>query len=494
MADDKLKHIFLDRSGAASPFTSPSMGGGTDDIRRRNIKSHSDRLYARLAAAWQAAEQQKQAVAVTTKHGHYLEFTGFRGQPLATKSLEDMRAGVRLLSVRTVGKGESEINHATVYIPEGKEGHFLKKIEQYVEKETPAGNPRNQKLVDSINDIRLAMVESFWQDDPSLIPDDRTPKWCEVWLRVEGTAATHKFSQSFEEIGVDSRPGQLEFPERVVKLVKANKKQLAEIIVHSDSVAEFRLAKETARFFLEQIDSAEQANWAQDLSSRLDVSEAPQVAITILDTGANRGHLLLRQSLASDDCHTYDPDWGTDDDDSHGTLMCGLALYGDLQMALESTAQIPLLHCLESVKILPPPPDKNDPEFYGEITKQGISRAEIVSPEKQRIACMAVSTKDDLDRGRPSSWSSEIDSLASGVDVDGDKKRLFLVAAGNVDPEESKNYPNSNETTSVQDPGQSWNALTVGAFTEKTRITDPTAAGYTPVAQAGGLSPFSPHP
>jgi len=54
-----------------------------------------------------------------------------------------------------------------------------------------------------------------------------------------------------------------------------------------------------------------------------------------------------------------------------------------------------------------------------------------------------------------------------------------------------KRYPNSNQTDSVHDPGQAWNALTVGAYTEKTAITHPDFDGYVPLAQAGQLSPHS---
>ena len=48
-----------------------------------------------------------------------------------------------------------------------------------------------------------------------------------------------------------------------------------------------------------------------------------------------------------------------------------------------------------------------------------------------------------------------------------------------------------NDVESVDDPAQAWNALTVGAFTEKVDIIDPAFAGYTPIAPAGELSPRS---
>jgi hypothetical protein len=59
------------------------------------------------------------------------------------------------------------------------------------------------------------------------------------------------------------------------------------------------------------------------------------------------------------------------------------------------------------------------------------------------------------------------------------------------EPDDWKAFPDSNKVCEIHDPAQAWDALTVGAYTAKTRITDPTLAGYRPIAEAGALSPFS---
>jgi len=446
-----------------------------------------------LDAAWQAAEQtarQRSAVSLPVREGIYLEFESAPDHDLVTKSLEDMRAGIRLLNVRTVptpDDPEHTVTRATVYIPAGKERHFIEKIRKYAEEETKAGKPKNEKLVNSIEDIRLAVLESFWQDEPELLPDDNAI-WCEIWLRGDVDKTELSFRDIARQLGIDVQAGALRFPERTVVLAKANRRQLTELIEASSYIAEFRRAKETARFFL-GLNNKEQTEWVKDLRSRLSVSENPIVAVTVLDTGANNGHLLLEPILHDDDCHAVDPEWGKTDHHGHGTLMCGVAGYGDLQKALESNSKIEACHCLESVKIVPPQ-GANDPKLYGDITIQGVSRAEIQKPKRSHIGCMAVTSTDGRDRGRPSSWSAAIDKLTSGYDDD--QRRLFVVAAGNIeDQKEWSNYPDSNLTNSIHDPGQSWNALTVGAFTNKARLTDPDLQAHDPVAPAGGLSPFS---
>ena len=68
---------------------------------------------------------------------------------------------------------------------------------------------------------------------------------------------------------------------------------------------------------------------------------------------------------------------------------------------------------------------------------------------------------------RPSSWSAAVDKVVAGAD-DG-HRRLMCIAAGNVDPDNFTTYPDSNITDSIHDPGQSWNAVTVGAIRTEAR-------------------------
>ena len=75
---------------------------------------------------------------------------------------------------------------------------------------------------------------------------------------------------------------------------------------------------------------------------------------------------------------------------------------------------------------------------------------------------MAISAEDQRDRGLPTSWSAELDSLSAAVDdPEHGARRLFVLAAGNRTSELSKQYFDDCLTDSIHDPGQSWNALTV---------------------------------
>ena len=99
---------------------------------------------------------------------------------------------------------------------------------------------------------------------------------------------------------------------------------------------------------------------------------------------------------------------------------------------------------------------------------------------------MAVTSPYSL-RGIPSSWSAAVDLLASGS-PDDDNKRLFLISAGNMGPDFLKDYPDSNATSSIEDPANSYNSLTVGYWASEDNIV---TEGYRLLADLSDLGPSS---
>ena len=350
--------------------------------------------------------------------------------------------------------------------------------------------PRNAKLVEGIEDVQKAIARSFWVDHQDLFPQtDR--EWCEVWLRDNyEDDVERQFIELANTLNLPIKEGNIRFPERIVKLIHISGDELETLQNSCDWIAEFRKAKETADFWIEQPNQA-QSSWVTDLNERMNVDPESLVSVCILDTGINNGHPLLSPIIRDEDKHTVKEEWGTHDHDGHGTLMAGLAVFGDIQGHLEGTEKITIPHVVESAKIYPPPPEENPRELWGDITSQGINRAEIQAPDRKRIICMAVTAKDGRERGRPSSWSGAVDQLIAGTD--NNTKRLFLISAGNFTCglQDIKNYPDVQVTDLIHDPAQAWNAVTVGAYTNLTQLADPTMNGYIPVASEGELSPYS---
>lgn len=493
------KHIFITGNVNSEKFKTPQRGRGESNIPARNRVAHSQKLLNQFDAIWQAKaqlQQQRGAEQIATREGTYISFTSAADHDLITKSLEDLRKGIRLLNIKEIPVGENQTQvRATVYVPNGKEGHFISKIQKYQQEETAKGEPKNAPLVNSIEDVSIALLEGLWTDNPQLIPEENT-KWCEAWLNVntkenQEQEQIAQFLTTLENIGIAYKHNSIIFPERAVLLVNANRTQLIELMLQSDLLAEFRAGQEPAGFWVNE-SNVEQQNWVNDLLGRIELVDS-NVKVCLLDSGVNNGHQLLQPLIDDANTLTVDNVWGTDDHESgagHGTLMAGVAAYGKMEQVLVSQNQVPLTHRLCSVKILPRPHQNGTPkELWGDITAQAIARAEIQNPNMVLVYCMSVTSTEDVNVGRPSSWSGAMDNLAYG---EGENQRLIIVSAGNIRDDESwQNYPYSNFISSVQNPAQAWNAVVAGAHTEKVQVTDPNFQNHSLVANEGELSPYS---
>lgn len=502
MADKRLPHITLTKPPETTLYTTstPGRGSAVNPIRDRGY--HGNFLLGQLKQAWEQTEHER-VVSHTTRNGVYLEFKSDADFELATQSLEDLSKNIRLLNVRKLSEivadeetgvpTEKITTFATVYVPNGEKKYFLNKLEKYLHENTPTNKPSNGTLVESIADVRKALlVDSFWCESIHLVPTQQR-EWIEVWLSNHSADVIHGFETLLIEYKIQSRFGCIKFPERAIKVIFADHKELEKLTLFCDHIAEYRRAKAPAIYLMER-SNKEQVVLVEKLRSRVRVDDKSNAVVCILDTGINNGHPLIQPVLSDEDCQAVDLDWGADDHDKHGTLMAGIVAYGDLTQALFSDGNIDLLHRLESVKILPKPPEQNAPNLWGYITSQAVNRAEIQAPDRNRCICMAITASDTRDQGRPSSWSAELDQLASGAQDENGTRRLIVVSAGNTTADTNdaaKKYPTIQLTDSVHDPAQSWNALTIGAYTALDKISDPLLAGFTPVAPKDGISPFT---
>lgn len=489
------KNIFLSHTAAPYPYASDSHSV-KKNYPQRDPTAHAAYIQRKLSEAYVAHNlTQSQVAAIRYKDGIYLEVSSAADHDLITQGLENPRQGIRLVNMRT--EPETNTERAIVYIPEGKESYLIKKIEKYANEKTATNHPRYNELVSSIEDIRLALFKSFWFDSYTMFPDE-APVWCELWLRFDERDESIKTYQKVEEaftsvcqsLNIPIDKNRIVFPERLVKLICANANDLRTLVESCSFIAEMHRAPEPTSFFTD-LSNAEQKDWADELLSRT-TFERGNVAICLLDTGLNSAHPLLTPAADTDHIQSVDASWRTNDHHGHGTEMAGVSLYYDLKQALLSNDPLNIAHEIESVKILPPT-GKNPPELYGAITSQAVSLAEIANPTTRRVVCMAVTAPAHNARdGSPTSWSAAIDNITSGAE-ENDEKRLFVISAGNVDPNEFhlSPYPQANNLHSVESPGQSWNAITVGAYSDDSRISDPVFHGFTPLARAGALSPYS---
>ncbi len=515
-AERNRKHILVPSPPRTERYTPHRGGGGKKAPPPESRAAHAEELKAALAGAESAGKERRARTEIEVhgaKPGLYIEFESQPEIELNHSSLGNKKKGIELVAVTEseIDSDETEgkwLQRATVFVLDGQLKHFVERLEKYA-LETPKkkGERRHEDMFDRIVSLRLATLRALWTDLPEDYPEDGESIWWEVWLRRQDDRELERLHEFAAAVSIQVGDRRLEFDDRIVTLVRGTPQQLAHSIDVLSDFAEVRKAKEATAFFVDLI-PAEQADWLRDLRDRTSAAPGDAPAVCVLDTGVSRQHPLLEPSLAGEDCHAVDPAWGSQDDGGgprmrgHGTEMAGLALWGDLTTALGSPAPIRLRHLLESVKILPPK-GENDPELYGAITAEATTRPEIQAPQRRRCFSMAVTATDDRDRGQPSSWSAAVDALASGRALDPSTqglvyldredrraRRLFVISAGNVSTLESAHLDRS-DTEAVHDPAQAWNALTVGAYTEKAMISDPELDGWSPVARPGELSPYS---
>ena len=487
-------HFVLSNTSQTEPYTPITKGGGDKKIPELDRATHGQTLLGQLSSlksiANEAKHQQQQA-GITSGLGLQIQFSSLPDVELAIKSLSNARAGIELLNVRH----DDRHTYATVFVPDGKLDVFERKIQEYIaERKGNKGQALDNKpLINTISEIRNAAFNELWTDDPSALPaTEQEPIWWEVWLPIfkDRMSTIHRFRSVAGQIGFGLSADELHFPERSVLLMYGTQEQIQQSMMLLNSVAELKRAKETAELF-DSLNPTEQREWIDELLERTQWPLENVPHICILDTGINIGHPLLVQSLNVDDLHTNEPAWGVADQAGHGTEMAGLAVWGDLAHSLASSNPVVLTHRLESVKILPHN-GGNIGRHHGNLTLEAVARPEVSAPYRQRVFSMAITAKDNRDQGKPSAWSATLDRLASDVDGEGLIPRLIIVSGGNIDDINAwGGYPFSNSTDSIHDPGQAWNILTVGAYTEKTNITEADTQGYSAVAPFGGLSPFS---
>jgi hypothetical protein len=485
MADErpeKLRHLVVEGTGTSYDYTSPASVPRPRPIPARERAAHGQHLLNEYQASFRegllarGGGQDIPGVSLTVR--------GEPGSELPIEPLESRRPdGPRVLAVHEVNGTQV----AQIFVPRGGFRVLEEKLQAYLSEDTKSGKPANEPLVAAISSFRLAALQELWTDAELPFPAPTQPIAWEAWLHNPSEEALASFLSACRERQLVTGQRSLIFPDRRVVLVSGTANQLSSFSI-LDALAELRPARTPPTTFVE-MPPREQGDWGRDMAARMAPPTPDAPVVCVLDTGVRNTHPLLAPLLPASNMFAYKPSWGVDDHNGHGTEMAGLAGHGDMAAALLSREHNASDVGLESVKILPPPPAANPPELYGVITADAAGQVELAAPERLRVFSMSVSTETGRTAGRPSSWSAEIDRLAAGID-DG-RQRLYCICAGNADPAWYPYYPESVAMGKPLDPAQAWNALTIGAYTEKAFIAEPSLAGWQPIAPPGDVSPTS---
>ncbi len=480
-----LPNFYIVVKGDSQNYTYRGGGRGEKSFPPRNRIEHAQTLQQAFDKALENYQQQKllrEPELAVGEAGFYLEFQLQKSELKAVELLENKPKKIELLAVHSSDEADETVL-ATIFVPEKASDFFASKIAAYRDEETETGKPKYEPLIARLDDINLGTVRALFRDKIELFPSESNEVWWEVWLRY---GFRKDFNEVAQKLKIRTTEHSITFPEREVVLVLTSVTTLSRIINNNGLIAELRLAKDSPSMFFEM--EQEQDSWVKDLENRTIVASNTNLAVCLLDSGVTRSHPLIKPALASEDLLTCNPHWGVEDSKhwrGHGTDMAGIALYGNLYNVLATSSKVYLTHRLESVKILPAK-GENDPKLYGAITKEAVYRAEISNPKRQRVICMPVTSEIHNNTGVPSSWSAAVDQICFEF------QRLMVIPVGNIAGDIMlSDYPHRNDASQAENPSQAWNALVVGAYTDKVNIVDPRYAKCQTIAPAGDLSPRS---
>lgn len=483
-----LNHIFLNGNNTSLPYS--TYGGGEFHYKDgRDRRKHGLGVKSSFNSAVSEFTDGNEEYDFV-----YIEFESALNFELAFDSFEDAAGNYRLASCKAEFSTDSDGNQQivykiAVYLNKKAVSNFLNKVEKYLTEETITGKPKNQNLIANIENIRAATLESFWQEPEIDFPSSNVSVWWEVWFSGSNKEVVQETLNSIATDSILTNRRLLVFPENVVGLIKATPEELGERLLYIDNLAEIRKSIETTDFFT-NLDKDWEGDFINDLRARINNQiEQNNVSVCLLDSGVNRVNPLLADLILERNLDSVNPIWTNSDSyrQGHGTPMAGLIIYGDLIDSLTSSAQINVSNNIESIKIVDC--SANDPDLYGQITLEAIAIGEIMNPENKRVVCLAVTSPDNKYLGRPSSWSAAIDQKMFGSIEDRNNNTVILVSSGNLLLADRLNYPISNDDLSIEDPAQAFNAITVGAYTNKDRLDVATYSGAQLLAQRGQMSP-----
>lgn len=392
-------------------------------------------------------------------------------------------------------RNDDRTESALLFVPDDARGFLRGRIEDY------GRDPGNQRRRDvekfeSVETVRTTESLSLFAGDVDLAAPEIV--WWELWVR-QPTAIADRLAELARGADLDVHADRLVFPDTTVVFIHAAAEALAAFAARvPGALTEIRKATGTIEPFLERGEAGlGQHDWVAELAGRVTPPAADAPAVCALDTGVSAAHPLIAPGLVG--AWAYDDAWGADDhhpDGGHGTPLAGLVLYGDLEPLMNGNQPVALTHVAESMKLLPPdgfPP--TTPPSYGVVTQGAIALVEAGRPNVPRSFCLA-STATDFPPDRPSTWSGALDQVAAGsmpgdtadeVPASERPKRLVLAATGNVS---GGMMVNVMPLQPLEDPAQSWNALTIGGFTRKELPPAPPPI-LEAVVPANHRSPFS---
>ena len=476
------KHFFLGNNIAETRDYKPHRQGFVaTELPQRDRQRHADLILSRYEMAVNHAIsilEERERTGRPSANGIYVDLE--MQQNFVQDQYDAPKDGATIMKISP--QREDGNVDVTVFIKKEKKEWLSKKTESYKRQNTVKGNPKFAKMIAPIDNVASADILSLYTsaDEFNAIPVDLINPY-EIWINRNATYDCAQVKHTLCSIGFEVKAHPLDFESVSVWLVNGTKSQLQELpfaLGYIEGVRPYQRPSVLVG------DTSSNREWNSLLTSAVPLSiDDNSVQVGLIDSGVNNSHKLLSAALPDSRMSTAINVQDSIDHIFHGTDMAGLILYGDLTDVAYQRREIePVSHALSSVKIIEKD-YQTDADLYGAVIEDSINQA---TDFGANIHCMAVNDENSYD-GTATSSSAALDM---SIYNNGNCDRLVVVSAGNIEAldVDAGNYLESCKANAVKSPAQAWNALTIGAYTEKTICNDNS---YKAIAAPGGVSPYS---
>lgn len=466
MVSRNLSHLSLRVDNViAIPFQRGTFGESIVPFRN-DKKKHSSKLGDELATVWN-----------NNRSGRIfsMRLDGHPDTGIFFDLLDKPYFGMELLSVK---EENGVIISANIRVDSlAKLNRFRKAIKAYGIAETDTA----LKYIGSIESISDNLsIEDFFMDDPSLMPEDDKKHWWQIWLTNKNgdyeREVRKKFIYTSNANSLKINENAIVIEDRIIFLCRATKEELSNFIPKCNLIAEIHIAKKLKS--PSELDPIDQRILSDELKKRIVYAENNNTRVVVLDSNFIARHPLLENALLRNQkAMGY---FGAPHPNGHATEVASLALLGNLTDAF-SQPIIALHHKIEAVQVFDE--NENHKDLYGKVTENAI---ELTKDNENSSYILTVTEEDDKHFGKPTEWSGYLDKLIYK------NKKVITVSAGNFSEILNKtDYEREQLKKCMESPSQSWNALTIGGYTELCDEKLCLGEGTVPYTKSGDLSPYT---
>lgn len=245
----------------------------------------------------------------------------------------------------------------------------------------------------------------------------------------------------------------------------------------------------------------EPSDWITATLESLEIPEPIEVAVGVIDDGVQSGHALLAGLVTGEVAIPDSRPWATPG--SHGTMVAGLAAYGDFELALRDGSTLPQPARLVVARVLEPHPIFTDRTWFPTDLPEHLASERAIralSERGVRVINMSIADPDAYSGPHVGLWTETIDQLVRELDI------VVVISAGNRQfaadgamgdgGHVHTGYPTYalDAEARIAEPAVAVNAVTVGSIARSGASALPGGRSNPQdiaVAGAEQLSPFS---